>query len=110
MKFALTGVGSGSTVRPEPLIRVAQTAESLGFESLWIPEHLALPVTMDSPYPYSPDGQFPGGPEAGLHDPFVALAFIAAHTQTIQLGTGVFVLPLRNPQMERFAEDVIAKL
>jgi probable F420-dependent oxidoreductase len=97
MKFALTGVGSGSTVRPEPLIRVAQTAESLGFESLWIPEHLAVPVTMDSPYPYSPDGHFPGGPGAGLHDPFVALAFIAAHTQTIKLGTGVFVLPLRNP-------------
>lgn len=97
MKFALTGVGSGSTVRPEPLMRVAQTAESLGFESLWIPEHLAVPVTMDSPYPYSPDGQFPGGPGAGLHDPFVALAFLAAHTQTIKLGTGVFVLPLRNP-------------
>jgi probable F420-dependent oxidoreductase len=52
---------------------------------------------MDSPYPYSPDGQFPGGPGAGLHDPFVALAFIAAHTHTIKLGTGVFVLPLRNP-------------
>jgi alkanesulfonate monooxygenase SsuD/methylene tetrahydromethanopterin reductase-like flavin-dependent oxidoreductase (luciferase family) len=52
---------------------------------------------MDSPYPYSQDGQFPGSPGAGLHDPFVALAFIAAHTQTIKLGTGVFVLPLRNP-------------
>ncbi len=52
---------------------------------------------MDSPYPYSADGQFPGGPDARLHDPFVALGFIAAHTQTIKLGTGVFVLPLRNP-------------
>ena len=97
MKFALTGVGSGSTVRPEPLVQVVQKAEALGFESLWIPEHLAVPVSMDTPYPYSADGRFPGGPGAGLHDPFVALAFIAAHTTHIKLGTGVFVLPLRNP-------------
>lgn len=97
MKFALTGVGSGSTVRPEPLVRVAQKAEELGYESLWIPEHLAVPFTMSTPYPYAADGQFPGGPSAGLHDPFVALAFVAAHTTSIKLGTGVFVLPLRNP-------------
>ncbi len=97
MKFALTGVGSGSTARPAPMIQVAQKAETLGFESLWIPAHLAVPLSMDSPYPYSADGQFPGGPDARLHDPFVALGFIAAHTQTIKLGTGVFVLPLRNP-------------
>ncbi len=97
MKFALTGVGSGSTARPAPMIQVAQKAEALEFESLWIPEHLAVPLSMDSPYPYAADGQFPGGTDARLHDPFVALGFIAAHTQTIKLGTGVFVLPLRNP-------------
>ncbi len=68
MKFAMTGVGSGSTVRPAPMIQVAQKAEKLGFESLWIPEHLAIPLTVDTPYPYSADGQFPGGPDARLHD------------------------------------------
>lgn len=97
MKFALFGVGSGSTVLPEPLTQVAQKAEALGYESVWIPEHLAVPVTMQTPYPYSADGKFPGGPGAGLHDPFVALAFVAASTERIKLGTGVFVLPLRNP-------------
>jgi probable F420-dependent oxidoreductase len=97
MKFALTGVGSGSTARPELLVQVAQKAEALGFESLWIPEHLAVPVQITSRYPYSADGKFPGGPGAALHDPFVALGFIAACTKTIKLGTGVFVLPLRNP-------------
>lgn len=97
MKFALTGVGTGSTARPEVLVEVARKAEELGYESLWIPEHLAVPVDITSRYPYSADGQFPGGPTANLHDPFVALAFVAAHTHTIKLGTGVFVLPLRNP-------------
>lgn len=96
MKFALHGVGSGSTVKPEPLLQVAQKAETLGYESVWIPEHLAVPVTMKTPYPYSADGRFPGGPTVALHDPFVALAFVASATKRIKLGTGVFVLPLRN--------------
>ena len=96
MKFALHAVGCGSTVRPETLAQVAQKAEALGFESVWIPEHLAVPVAMRSRYPYSADGTFPGGPQVALHDPFVALAFVAASTSRIKLGTGVFVLPLRN--------------
>ncbi len=97
MKFGITGVGSGSTARPELLTQVAKKAEGLNFESVWIPEHLAIPVSINSPYPYSEDGKFPGGPNAALHDPFVALSFVAACTEKIKLGTGVFVLPLRNP-------------
>ena len=97
MKFGITGVGSGSTARPELLTQVAKKAEELDFESVWIPEHLAIPVSINSPYPYSEDGKFPGGPNAALHDPFVALSFVAACTEKIKLGTGVFVLPLRNP-------------
>jgi probable F420-dependent oxidoreductase len=96
MKFALHAVGCGSTARPDTLTLVAQKAEALGFESVWLPEHLAVPITMRSPYPYSADGKFPGGPQVALHDPLIALAFVAATTSRIKLGTGVFVLPLRN--------------
>ena len=96
MKFGLMGVGSGSTVRPDVLTQIAQKGEELGFESAWIPEHLAVPVEMKANYPGSADGKFPGGPGVALHDPFVALSFVAAQTKTIKLGTGVFVLPLRN--------------
>ncbi|HVN85592.1 MAG TPA: LLM class F420-dependent oxidoreductase [Candidatus Binatia bacterium] len=97
MKFAMNGVGTGSTARPAALQQVVQKAEALGFESIWIPEHLVIPVDMRTPYPYSPDGKFPGGPSVALHDPMVALAFVAGCTTRIKLGTGVFVLPLRNP-------------
>jgi len=96
MKFALHAVGCGSTVKPDALAQVAEKAEELGFESVWIPEHLAVPMTMRSPYPYSADGKFPGGAQVGLHDPFIALAFVAARTTRLKLGTGVYVLPLRN--------------
>jgi len=96
MKFALQAVGCGSTAKPDVLAEVARKAEALGFESVWIPEHLAVPLEMHAPYPYSPDGKFPGGAGVALHDPFVALAYVAACTTRIKLGTGVFVLPLRN--------------
>lgn len=96
MKFALHAVGCGSTARPEVLAEVARAGEALGFESVWIPEHLIVPLAMRTPYPYSPDGKFPGGATVALHDPFVALAYVAACTSRIKLGTGVFVLPLRN--------------
>lgn len=83
MKFGVTGVGSGSTAHPELLTQVAKKAEELAFESVWIPKHLAIPVSINSPYPYSEDGTFPGGPNAALHDPFVALSFVAAGTEKI---------------------------
>ncbi len=97
MKFALSAVGTGSTARPELLKQVAQRAETLGFESIWIPEHLVIPINLKTPYPYSPDGKLPGSPTAAVHDPLLALAFAAGCTERIKLGTGVFVLPLRNP-------------
>lgn len=97
MKFAITAVGSGSTAHPDNLVLVARKAEELGFESIWCPEHLAVPLEMSSPYPYSADGRFPGPPQVALHDPLIALAFVAGCTTRIKLGTGVFVLPLRNP-------------
>jgi probable F420-dependent oxidoreductase len=96
MKFALSAVGTGSTARPALLKQVAQRAEALGFESIWIPEHLVIPIDMKTPYPYSTDGKFPGGPTVAVHDPLLALAFAAGCTERIKLGTGVFVLPLRN--------------
>ena len=47
MKFALHAVGCGSTARPEVLGEVARKAESLGFESVWIPEHLLVPLEIE---------------------------------------------------------------
>jgi probable F420-dependent oxidoreductase len=96
MKFALHAVGCGSTARPDVLAEVARRAEALGFESLWVPEHLVVPLEMSTPYPYSADGRFPGGANVALHDPLIALTYVAACTTRIKLGTGVFVLPLRN--------------
>jgi probable F420-dependent oxidoreductase len=78
------------------IARVARRAEELGFESLWIPEHLVLPVEYRSRYPYASTGRMPAPPDTPLHDPFLALAYAAAVTSRIRLATGIFVVPLRN--------------
>lgn len=71
-------------------------AEEFGFESVWIAEHLIMPVHQDSLYPYSADGRFPVPADAPFHDPLIALAYAAAVTKKIRLATGIFVLPMRN--------------
>lgn len=81
---------------PASIASIARKAEELGYESLWIPEHIILPVQYKSPYPYSSSGRMPAPPETPLHDPMLVLAYTAALTSKIRLATGIFVLPIRN--------------
>ncbi len=75
---------------------LAKRAEDLGFESFWVPEHAIIPFQTSSPYPGSPDGIIPD--EYGrIVDPFVALARASAVTERIKLGTGICLVPERNP-------------
>ena len=84
-------------LRPERLVEVAQRAEELGFESVWMPEHLVFPLRVQSRYPYSADGVPPIRTDMPLLDPLIVLAQIAAVTRRIRLGTNVYILPLRHP-------------
>src|SRR5437660_12054326 len=68
--------------------------EGGGFESLFVCEHTNIPMSRRTP--------FPGGGELPkrylhTHDPFVALAFAAAATRTLKLGTGIALIPQRDP-------------
>jgi probable F420-dependent oxidoreductase len=75
---------------------IAAAAESAGFESFWVAEHLVIPVAYTTYYPRSPDGKVPES-YAHMVDPFVALAVAAQATSRIRLGTSVCLLPERNP-------------
>ena len=76
---------------------LALRAEELGFESLWAAEHTIIPLTATTRRPGVPLDT--GIPEDYAHivDPFVALARASAVTTTLKLGTGVCLLPERNP-------------
>jgi probable F420-dependent oxidoreductase len=78
------------------IITLAQKAEALGFESLWIPEHPIIPVHMETRFPGSPDGKLPEFYKQ-LVDPFVALGAAAAATQKLKIATGICLVPERNP-------------
>ena len=89
MKFGLFGINMGIASDPAASVRVAQAAEVAGFESIWTGEHVVLPDPQAPPSPLPP--HYP------MLDPTVALAFLAGQTRTIKLGTGIIILPQRNP-------------
>ena len=84
-------------LRPEQLAPVARRAETLGFESVWVPEHLVFPTEIRSRYPYSPDGVPPVRPEWPHLDPLMILMHVASVTTHLRLGTNIYLLPLRHP-------------
>ena len=91
------GVNLG-LLHPAVWTDVAVAADELGYESVWIPEHLVFTTDMaDSRYPGTPDGQPPVPPETPLFDAPVFLSAIAARTQQVLLGTYVYLFGLRHP-------------
>jgi probable F420-dependent oxidoreductase len=89
MKIALFGINNGACASPKTAAAVARAAEQAGFESLWTGEHVILPDPQVPPSPVAPDHP--------MLDPAIALAFVGAHTSKIRLGTGIIILPQRNP-------------
>src|SRR6266446_10062314 len=73
---------------------LARALETRGFESLFVCEHTHIPVSRRSPYPSG--GDLPKR-YSHTHDPFVALSFAAAATRTLKLGTGIALMPQRDP-------------
>ncbi len=71
-------------------------AEERGFHSLWFPEHVVLFDEIDSVSPFTGRRALASGTSPML-DPLTCVTFVAASTQRIRLGTGICVLPLRNP-------------
>jgi probable F420-dependent oxidoreductase len=82
---------------PEYIHTLGTAADARGFHSLWAAEHVVLFDEYQSKYPYAADGRIPVGGEAGLLDPFPALSFLAAVTRKVRLGTGICLVPQRNP-------------
>ena len=90
MRFATSYQPAHHGLAPDRLLAYARHAEECGFEGLYLPEHLVLhpgatlgPMTLPATTPYL--------------DPVDALAFVAAATSRLLLGTGVLLLPYHHP-------------
>ena len=77
-------------------VSLAVAAEERGFESLFVPEHVHMPVDRETKFPRSEDGSLPDEYRR-IHDPFVALAAAAGATSEIRLGTGICLVTEHEP-------------
>ena len=104
MKFGLFGINMGPLSDPDACVEVAQAAEAAGFESIWAGEHVVLPDPQVAPSPLPPT--YP------MADPNIVFAFLAAQTKRVRMGTGIIILPQRNPLVlakEMASLDVVTK-
>lgn len=79
------------TVDRDYVIRLVEMLEEQGVESVWTVEHVVMARDYDPLYPYSKDGMAPTAPDTLMPDPLEWLAFAAARTDRIHLGTSVVI-------------------
>ncbi len=97
MDFGIMFANTGPFATPEGAIAMGRGAQDAGFESVWTVEHVVVPAGYESEYPYSRSGRMPGDDSTDIPDPLIWLTWVAAHTTTLNLGTGILILPQRNP-------------
>jgi probable F420-dependent oxidoreductase len=96
-QFGFSLQGRGVLAEREAISTLATRAEALGYDSVWVTDRLLIPVESKSPYPYSPTGAFPLGPDEPWLEALTAVTYLATITQRISVGTSVLVIPYRNP-------------
>jgi len=87
----------GPAATRDVLLGVARRLEALGYDALWVSDHIVIPWRIESRYPYSATGAFPLTPDTDFLEPLTALALVAGATERIRLGTSVLVIPHRHP-------------
>ena len=97
MEFGISGANTGPFATADGARTMGTAAEAAGFDSVWAFEHVVAPRGYESRYPYAASGKAPMLEQVDLPDPIVWLTWVGAHTSTLNLGTGILILPQRNP-------------
>jgi probable F420-dependent oxidoreductase len=87
----------GPLANPETILQLARHAEDAGFESIWLADHVAFPVTFKSEYPYSAQGAFPTRFDDPLMEPVASMGVLVGATRRVRIGTAALIMPYRNP-------------
>src|SRR5437879_12262288 len=98
MEFGVSLPSRGPLAKPEIVLKMAAKAEALRYASVFVSDHIVLPVSAArSVYPYSPTGQLPGGANQDYLEPLSMLAYLAQATTKLRLGTSGLVVSSRHP-------------
>src|SRR5438093_10730654 len=89
----------GPAATREALTLFARRAEALGYDSLWVSDHVVIPYAIRSRYPYNPTGDFPLPPDTHFLAPLPVMALVAGVPSKLPLVTNVLVLPHRHPAL-----------
>jgi probable F420-dependent oxidoreductase len=87
----------GPVATRETVLAFARRMEALGYDSLWASDHVVIPYSIQSRYPYGDTGRFPLPPDANFLEPLTTLGLVAGVTERVKLGTTILVLPHRHP-------------
>ncbi len=97
MKIGVFATFMSPISTPEMIQDFGRRAEDAGLDSIWMGEHVVLFDEMEFPYPGSRDGRIPVPEGGGMLDTVAAFGFLAGATSTLRLGTGICLVPQRNP-------------
>src|ERR1700742_4486904 len=95
MQIGCSAPTSGPLIGPDSLLRIATEAEALGFDYVTVSDHVMIPTSIASSYPYSDSGEFPSRAAAPWLEQLTAGTFIAAATTKLRIVTSVMVVPHR---------------
>src|SRR5438093_10942186 len=98
VEFGFSLPGRGPLAGLDVVLKLAEKADALRFDSLFVTDHVVMPVSSaKSVYPYTTSGQFPGGLAQDYLEPLAMLSHLAHATSRPRLGISVLVVPYRNP-------------
>lgn len=95
MKFGFALAGRGPLASGDALVRTANKGEELGYDAVLMGDHILVPKEINSTYPYTASGEFPGGGAGDAMEMITLLAYVAGQTSKIRLVTSVLIVPYR---------------
>ena len=82
------------------VVDTAERAELLGFDSVWVHDHIFMPARIGSRYPYNESGVAGFAYHQDIFDPIATMAAVAVRTSQVQIGTSVLIIPYRDPLVQ----------
>ena len=97
MSFGVILPNHVSIAGPEAYRAIATRAEELGYDHIWLGDHIVMPSRTESDYPDTETGESPFDPDQPAPDPLATMAYLAGCTTSIKVGTFVLIVPQREP-------------